>query len=265
MRLGQALANQRSYLNLQRLLAICPSRGQCINMRLWARIKQSHLHSQQVNAKPISSSTKGLPAWHSATALRTYDHQADSPRNGRFKSTSLVVSQARSQYVCKEDLRVSNRLPTQRALQVYLTSCVASRLTKHLQRGPTSIQCAPHATGVSSLSHRLCRKKANKTSAKRTYEYPASPPCNGLASSPHQQLVSSGPFQGRQLLACVRVTTAENSGVSTWLSWTFDNPHSYETISYRIWEMWLKTKWNLSTYLKTHWQKNQEFVYLGTT
>jgi hypothetical protein len=153
---------------------------------------ESHLHSQQVNARSISSSTKGLPASHSATVLRTYNHHAGSPRNGRFKSTLPVVSQAGSQNFRKEDLRVSNVLPMQRALQVYLTGCVASRLKKRPQRGPTSIQCVP--------------------------------PRNGLASSPHQRLVPSSPFQGQQLPACVHVTTAENSGVSTWVSRTFDNP-----------------------------------------
>jgi hypothetical protein len=92
---------------------------------------QSHLHSRQVNAKPTGNSIRELPA-----------------------------SQAGSQNVHKEGVRVSNVLP--------------------------------HTTGDSSLHHRL---------------------------------VSSGPFQGQQQLACVRVTTAENSGVSARVSRTFDIPH----------------------------------------
>jgi hypothetical protein len=128
---------------------------------------QSHLHSQQLNAKSMSNSTRGLPALHSTTALITYDHRAGSPCNGSFKSTSPVVSQAGAQNVSKEDLRPSSVSPTQLAL-----------------------------------------------SAKKTYDHPVCPPRNGLTSSPHQRFVSSGPFQGQQLPGCVRVTTAENSGVS---------------------------------------------------
>jgi hypothetical protein len=152
MRPGQALANQRSYLNLQHLLASRPSCGQCINMRLPASKDQtqSHLHSQQVNAKYISSSTKGLPASHSATTLRTYDHQADSPRNGRFKSTSPVMSQAGSQNVRKEDLRVSSESPTQQA-RFKLTSAVG---LKQPFSGPTAATVCPcnDSTRVSSTS-----------------------------------------------------------------------------------------------------------------
>jgi hypothetical protein len=58
---------------------------------------QSHLHSQQVNAKSISSSARGLPASHLATARKTHKHRARSPRNGRFKPTSLVVSRTGAQ------------------------------------------------------------------------------------------------------------------------------------------------------------------------
>jgi hypothetical protein len=47
------------------------------------------------------------------------------------------------------------------------------------------------------------------------------------ASSPHQQFVASGPLQGQQLPACVHVTTAENSGVSTRVSRAFNIPHLY--------------------------------------
>jgi hypothetical protein len=93
-------ANQRSYLNLQRFLASRPSRGQSINMRL-----------QQVNANSTSNFTRGLPATHSATTLRTYDHRTGSPRNLRFKSTSPIVSQAGAWNVSKEDLRPSERVP----------------------------------------------------------------------------------------------------------------------------------------------------------
>jgi hypothetical protein len=148
---------------------------------------------------PNVTGASSLPYWscrkpaHKTSGKRTYEYPTCCSRNGRFKSTSPVVSQAISQNFCKEDLRVSNVLPTQRALQVYCTGCVASQLTKHPQRGPTSIQRTPHKTG---------------------------------ASSPHQRLVSSGPFQGQQLPACVRVATAENSGVSTWVSRTFDNPQA---------------------------------------
>jgi hypothetical protein len=128
---------------------------------------QSYLHSQQVNAKSTSSSTGGLPASHSATALKAYEHRAGSPRNGR------------------------------------------------LPQRPTTSQRVPHATVASSLPHRLHRKPALKTSAKKTCDHPACPPRNGRASSPHQRFVARGPFQGQQLPACVRVTIAENSGIST--------------------------------------------------
>jgi hypothetical protein len=113
-----------------------------------------------VNAKSTNSSARGLPASHSGTALKIYEHRAGSPRNVRF-----------------------------------------------------------------SLRHRLYHKPALKTSAKKTYDHPACPPRNGLASSPHQRFVASGPFQSQQLLPCVRVTTAENNGVSTRVSRTFDIPH----------------------------------------
>jgi hypothetical protein len=90
---------------------------------------------------------------------------------------------------------------------------------------PTSIKRALHAMGASSLPHPLHRKPALKMSAKKTYDHPACPPCNGCASSPHQRFVASSPFQGQQLPACVHVMTEENSGVSTWVSRTFDIPH----------------------------------------
>jgi hypothetical protein len=76
---------------------------------------------------------------------------------------------------------------------------------------PTTIKRAPHATGASSLPHQLRRKPGHKISAKRTYEYPACAPRNGLASSPHQRLVSSSPF-------------------SMWVSRTFDNPQQKCTL-----------------------------------
>jgi hypothetical protein len=152
-----------------------------------------------VNAKSKSSSARGLPASHSATALKiyehragsprnehfslphrlyhkpmlktsamkTYDHPACPPRNGRFKPTSPVISQTSAQNFRKEDLQASNVSPTQPAL-----------------------------------------------SAKKTYDHPACPPHNGLASSPHQWFDASGPFQRQQLPGCVCVMTAENSGVS---------------------------------------------------
>jgi hypothetical protein len=163
---------------------------------------QSHLYSQEVNAKSTSSSTRGLPESHSATALKIYEHRAGSPcnvcfslphwlyhkpafktsakktydhpvcpsRNGRFKPTSPVISRTRAQSFCKEDLQASNVSPTQPAL-----------------------------------------------SATKTYDHPVCPPRNELASSSHQRFVASGPFQGQQLPVCVRVMTAENSGVSTCL------------------------------------------------
>jgi hypothetical protein len=104
----QALANQRSYLNLQRLLASRPlSWPEYKYSPVSTHQTQSHLHSQQVNAKSTSNSTRGLPASHSATALRTYDHRAGSPRNG--KPTSPVVSQTGAQSFRKEDLQASNK------------------------------------------------------------------------------------------------------------------------------------------------------------
>jgi hypothetical protein len=104
---------------------------------------QSHLHSQQVNAKFASSSARGLPASHSATyehwagsprnecfslphrlyrkpgpktpAKKTYNHPACPPLNGCFKPTSPVVSQTGAQSFHKEDLQASNMSPTQQA------------------------------------------------------------------------------------------------------------------------------------------------------
>jgi hypothetical protein len=136
----QALVNQRSYLNLQRLLANRPFRGQSINMRLRTKVKtQSHLHSQHVNAKSTSISTRGLPASDLATARRTYEHRAGPPRNGRFKPTSPVVSQAGSENVRKEDLRPSSMSPTQRA-RFKSTSAVRC---KRPFSGPTAAGVCP--------------------------------------------------------------------------------------------------------------------------
>jgi hypothetical protein len=70
--------------------------------------------------------------------------------------------------------------PTQQALQAYLTGSIANRRSKLLQRRPTSIQRVPHAMGT-------FRKEDLRPS-----------PRNGLASSPHQRFVASGPFQGQQ-------------------------------------------------------------------
>jgi hypothetical protein len=124
---------------------------------------QSHLHSQQVNAKSTSSSARGPPVLHLATTT--------------------------------EDLRAPSRSPTQRALQVYLTGCIANRHSKRPQL--------------------------------KTYEHPAGPPHNGLTSSPYQRFVATGPLQGQQLPACVHVIAAENIGDSTWVSRTFDIPQGY--------------------------------------
>jgi hypothetical protein len=103
---------------------------------------------------------------------------------------------------------------TQCALEVYLTGCVASRLTKRPQRMRTSIQCSPSRNGrfkstapvVSQVGSQNVRKEGVRASN-------VFPHATG-ASSLHHQLVSSSPFQGQQLPACVRVTTAESSGVS---------------------------------------------------
>jgi hypothetical protein len=130
--------------------------------------RQSHLHSQQLNAKSTSSSSRGLQASHSASALKIYEHRAGSP--------------------------------TQQALLAYVTGCITSRRSERHQRRPTTIQCAPRATGA-------FRKEDLRPSSMS--------PRNRCASSPHQQFVTSGPFQGQPLPACVRVMTAENSGVST--------------------------------------------------
>jgi hypothetical protein len=141
MRPGQALANQRSYLNLQRLLASRPSRGQRTNMRLRARIKHSRIYirnkwTRNLQAAPLrdyqhrirpphwepttmkrTPHTMGIPSLphrlcrkpaHKTSAKRIYEYPTCAPRNGRFKSTSPVASQAGSQNVRKEDLRVSS-------------------------------------------------------------------------------------------------------------------------------------------------------------
>jgi hypothetical protein len=44
---------------------------------------------------------------------------------------------------------------------------------------PTTIERTPHTMGAWSLPHRLCHKPAHKMSAKKTYDHPACPPCNG--------------------------------------------------------------------------------------
>jgi hypothetical protein len=94
---------------------------------------QSHLHSQQVNAKSTSNSTRGLLASHSATTLRTYDHWAGSPRNGHFKSTSLVVSQVGAQKSANE---------------TYDHPACPPRNGRFQQRRPTTIQRVPHMMGT---------------------------------------------------------------------------------------------------------------------
>jgi hypothetical protein len=106
-----------------------------------------------------------------------------------------------------------------------------------------------------SLPHRLCRKPAHKKRPqRRRTSIQRAPSCNGhfkstapvvsqassqnvrkegvrasnalphatSASSLHHRLVSSSLFQGQQLPACVRVTTAENSGVNARVSRTSD-------------------------------------------
>jgi hypothetical protein len=86
-----------------------PSHSQSINMHLWARITHSRIYTRNkwmLNLQPAS---------HSATARKTYEHWAGSPRNGRFKPTSPVALQAGAQNVSKEDLRPSSVSPTQRA------------------------------------------------------------------------------------------------------------------------------------------------------
>jgi hypothetical protein len=143
-------------------------------MWLWLWLEdqtQSHLHSQQVNAKPTSRSTRGLPASHSATALKTYEHRARSPRNerfslphrlyhksvlkmsakkpyehpacpprnGRFKPTSPVVSQTGAQSFRKEDLRPSSVSLTQQA-RFKPTSAVCC---KRPFSGPTAAGVCP--------------------------------------------------------------------------------------------------------------------------
>jgi hypothetical protein len=133
-------------------------------MRLQARIKPSHI------CTPIKW-MRNLQA----TPLEDYQH--------RKPAHNMSTKKAHEYPMCSF---------TQRALQVYRTDCVTSRLTKRPQGRRRASNVLPHATGASSL---------------------------------HHQLVSSGPFQGQQLLTCVRATIAENSGVSAWVSRTFDNPH----------------------------------------
>jgi hypothetical protein len=81
-----------------------------------------------------------------------------------------------------------------------------------------SIQRVPHTMGASSLPHQLYRNRRAKFPQLKTYEHPAGPPHNGLASSPHQLFVTTGPLQGQQLPACVHVIAAENIGDNTWVT-----------------------------------------------
>jgi hypothetical protein len=175
----QALANQRSYLNLQRLLASRPSCGQSINMHLRARIKHSRIYTRNkwtlnLQASPLgdyqhctrpphwkSTSIERVPYAMSASAYlavcitnqRSKRQQRRPttmcpPRNGRFKPASPVVSHTDARSFSKEDLRPSGVSPAQRALQAYLTGSIAHRHSKLPQRRPTSIQHIPHATGA---------------------------------------------------------------------------------------------------------------------
>jgi hypothetical protein len=112
----QALANQRSYLNLQRLLASRPSRGQTINMHLRARIKHSLIYT-------CNKWTLNLQA----APLGDYQHHTRLPH---WRPMSI------------------ERAPHQRALQAYLTGSIANRSSKLPQRSPTRMQCVPHATGA---------------------------------------------------------------------------------------------------------------------
>jgi hypothetical protein len=107
-----------------------------------------------------------------------------------------------------EDLRASSRLPTQRALTSPVVSQAGAQNVSKEDLWPPS---------MSPTQQVLC--------AKKTYDHPVYPPCNGFASSPHQLFIAS-----QQLPACVHVTTAENSGVSTWVSRTFNIPQFFDQI-----------------------------------
>jgi hypothetical protein len=142
---------------------------------------QSHLHSQQVNAKSTSSSTRGLPASHSATRRKTYEHRAGSPRNerfslphwlyckpalktsakktydhpacpscnGRFKPTSPVVSQTSAQSFRKEDLQASNVSPRNRSLQVHISGSSQAALFRANRCHHVSVLTTAENSGVS--------------------------------------------------------------------------------------------------------------------
>jgi hypothetical protein len=146
---------------------------------------QSHLHLQQVNTKSTSNSTRGLPALHSDTTLRTYNHLAGSPRMG----ASSLSHRLRRKLAHKMSAKTT-----------YNHTACPPRNGRFQQSRPMTIQRVPTQPALPT---------------KKTYDHPVCPPHNGLASSPHQQFIASGPFQGQQPLVCVRVTIAEKSGVST--------------------------------------------------
>jgi hypothetical protein len=91
---------------------------------------QSHLHSQQLNAKSTSSSTRGLPASHSATAWKTYEHRAGSPPNEPFSLPHRLYH--------KPALKTS-------AKKTYKHPTCPPRNGHFPQRRPTTIQGVPHA------------------------------------------------------------------------------------------------------------------------
>jgi hypothetical protein len=82
---------------------------------------QSHLHSQQVNAKSTNSSAMGLPASHSATALKIYEHRAGSPRNERFSLPRRLCHKLTHKTSAKKTYYHPACPPTQRVLSAKKT------------------------------------------------------------------------------------------------------------------------------------------------
>jgi hypothetical protein len=89
-----------------------------------------------------------------------------------------------------------------------------------------SIQRAPHATGASSLPHRLYRKLALKASATEDLRASSRFPTQQARLKSTLAVCRNRPFSGPTAAGVVHVITAENIGVSTWVSQTFDIPHT---------------------------------------
>jgi hypothetical protein len=129
----QALANRRSYLNLQRLLASRPSCDQNINMCLWARIKRSCIYT-------CNKWTLNLQA----TPLEDYQHRTWPPH---WEPTTIKraphatsASSLPHRLCCKPAHKTSAR-------KTYDHPVCPPCIRRFPQGRPTTIQRVPHATG----------------------------------------------------------------------------------------------------------------------